>query len=158
MIRQTLPAQAHDRLCPQDSPALGTKLLLLQTKPWLPKARCTHLNQPLRLGEAWVWVTRLAGQPGRPTCLGCVVVQSLSHIRLLVTPWTAAHQTSLSFTISRSLLKLTSTESVMPSNQLIFYCFFSSCPQSFPASGSFPVSGHGVWGQILKWTQMLLRM
>ena len=48
-----------------------------------------------------------------------VVVQSLSHIRLLVTPLTAARQASLFFTISRSLLKLMSTESMMPSNHLI---------------------------------------
>ena len=41
------------------------------------------------------------------------VVQSLSHVRLFVTPWTTAHQASLSFTISQSLLKLRSTESVM---------------------------------------------
>ena len=43
-------------------------------------------------------------------------VQSLSHVRLFVTPWTAAHQASLSFTISQSLLKLMSVESVMPLN------------------------------------------
>ena len=48
-----------------------------------------------------------------------VVVQLLSHVRLFVTPWTAAHQASLSFTISQSLLKLMSIESVMPSNHLI---------------------------------------
>jgi len=47
------------------------------------------------------------------------VVQLLSCVRLLVTPWTAAHQASLSFTISQSLLKLMSIESVMPSNHLI---------------------------------------
>ena len=46
-------------------------------------------------------------------------VQSLSHVRLFVTPWTAAHQASLSFTVSQSLLKLMSIESVMPSNHLI---------------------------------------
>ena len=57
-----------------------------------------------------------------------------------VTPWTAAHQASLSFTISQSLLKLMSIELVMPSNHLILYRPFSSCLQSFPASGSFPVS------------------
>ena len=49
-----------------------------------------------------------------------VVVQSLSCVRLFVTPWTAAHQASLSFTISQSLLKLLSIELVMPSNHLIF--------------------------------------
>ena len=48
-----------------------------------------------------------------------VVVQSLNHVQLFVTPWTAAGQASLSFTISRSLLKLMSIESVMPVNYLI---------------------------------------
>ena len=55
------------------------------------------------------------------------------------TPWTAAHQASLSI-ISRSLLKLMSIESMMQSNHLILCLPFSSCPQSFPASGSFPVN------------------
>ena len=54
--------------------------------------------------------------------------------------WTAACQASLSFTISRSLLKLMSIESVMSSNHLILCHPFSSCSQSFPASGSFPMS------------------
>ena len=53
------------------------------------------------------------------------------------TPWTAAHQASLSITNSRSLLKLMSIKSVMPSNHLILCPFFSSCLQPFPASGSF---------------------
>ena len=48
-----------------------------------------------------------------------VVVQSLSRVQLFATPWTAACEVSLSFTISLSLLKLVSIESVMPSNQLI---------------------------------------
>ena len=48
-------------------------------------------------------------------------VQSLSHFQLFSTPWTAAHQASLSFTISRSLLKLMSIESVMPSNHCVLY-------------------------------------
>ena len=47
------------------------------------------------------------------------VVQLLSHVRFFVTPWTAAGQASLSFTIFQSLLKLMSIESVMPSNHLI---------------------------------------
>ena len=46
-------------------------------------------------------------------------VQSLSHVQLFATPWTAARQTSLSITNSQSLLKLTSIELVMPSNHLI---------------------------------------
>ena len=51
--------------------------------------------------------------------LSFVVVQSLSNVQFFVTLWTAAHQTSLSFTISWSLLKL--IESMMPSNHLILY-------------------------------------
>ena len=50
-------------------------------------------------------------------------VQSLSHVWLFVTPWTAAHQASLSITNSQSSLKLTSIESVMPSSHLTFCCF-----------------------------------
>ena len=49
-------------------------------------------------------------------------VQSLSRVRLLATPWTAARQAYLSYTNSQSLLKLMSIESVMPSNHLIFCC------------------------------------
>ena len=48
-----------------------------------------------------------------------VVVQSLSRVQLFATPWTAAGQASLSFIISRSLLKLMSTESVIPPNHLV---------------------------------------
>ena len=55
-------------------------------------------------------------------CTILVVVQLISHVQLFVTPWTAAHQTSLSFTISHSLLKLMSIELMMPSNQLILCC------------------------------------
>ena len=53
----------------------------------------------------------------------------------------AAHQASLSFTISRSLLKLMSIGLGLPSNHPILCSPFSSCPQFFSASGSFPVSG-----------------
>ena len=67
-------------------------------------------------------------------------VQSLCHVLLFTTPWTAACQASLSITNSWSLLKLMSIESVMPSNHLILCHPLSSCLQSFPASGSFPMS------------------
>ena len=67
-------------------------------------------------------------------------VQSLSRVRLFVTPWTAACQASLFIPNSRSLLKLMSIESVMPSNHLILVIPFSSCLQSFQALGSFPMS------------------
>ena len=68
-------------------------------------------------------------------------VQLLSHVQLFATPWTAPHQASLSITNSRSLHKLMSIVSVMPSNHLIL-CLHPLllCLQSFPAPGSFPMS------------------
>ena len=74
------------------------------------------------------------------------MVQLLSHVQLFVSSWTVEHQTFLSFTISLRLLKLMSIESVVPSNYLILYHPFSSCPQSFPSSGSFPKSQFFVSG------------
>ena len=50
-----------------------------------------------------------------------ISVQSLSHVPFFVTPWTVARQALLSITNSRSLLKLISTELVMPSNRLILF-------------------------------------
>ena len=60
-------------------------------------------------------------QIGKRVHQSCIFssVQSLSHVRLFVTPWTAACQASLSITNSQSLLKLMSIELVMPSNHLI---------------------------------------
>ena len=60
-------------------------------------------------------------------------VQSLSRVRLFAIPWTAAHQASLSFTNSRSLLKFMSIESVMPSNQLILCRPLLLLPSIFPS-------------------------
>ena len=59
-------------------------------------------------------------------------VQSLSRVRLFATPWTAAHQASLSITNSWSLLKLMSIELVMPSNHLILCCPLLFLPSIFP--------------------------
>ena len=66
-------------------------------------------------------------------------VTSLSDVYNFVTPWTAAHQASLFFTISQSLFRPMSIESMMQSNHLIL-CQPLSCPQSFPALESFPMS------------------
>ena len=57
-----------------------------------------------------------------------------------MTPWTAACQAFLSFTVSQSLLKLMSIESVMLFNHLIFCHPLLFCLQTFPALGSFPIS------------------
>ena len=82
----------------------------------------TRLSCP-NLGHAWL-----------------VVIQSLSRAQLFATPWTTAHQASLSFTVSQSLLRFMSPESLLISNTSSSATPFSFCLQSFPASGSFPVS------------------
>ena len=73
-------------------------------------------------------------------------VQSLSRVRLSATPWIATPQASLSITNSRSSLRLMSIESVMLSSHLILCRPLFSCPQSLPASESFPMSQLFVWG------------
>ena len=72
---------------------------------------------PRRRQEAWITVA---------------VFQLLIPVWLFSTPWTAARQPSLPFTVSRSWLKLMSTESVMPSHHLIL------CPPTSPLSSTFP--------------------
>ena len=64
-------------------------------------------------------------------------VQSLSHVRLFATPWITARQASLAITNSQNPPKPVSIESVMPSVISSSVVPFSSCPQSFPASGLF---------------------
>ena len=73
------------------------------------------------------------GMPGASSS-----IHSLSHVQLFATLWTVACQASLSITNSQSLFKFMSIEPVMPSNYLILCHPFSSCLQSYPASGSFP--------------------
>ena len=70
-----------------------------------------------------------------------VVVQELSHAQLFVTPWTAANQASLSFTVSQSLLKFISIESVMVSNQLILCRPLLFLPSIFPSVMVFSSEG-----------------
>ena len=84
----------------------------------------TSVASFLTLSSKW-WPIGLGAQ-------SFVVVQLLSHVWLFATPWTAACQASLSFTISWNMLKLMSFESVMPSNHLIFCCPFLLLPSMFP--------------------------
>ena len=65
--------------------------------------------------------------------MNVVVIQLLSHVQLFVAPWAAALQASLSFTISWSLLKLMSIESVTPSNHLILCHPLLLLPSIFPS-------------------------
>ena len=73
-------------------------------------------------------------------------VQLLSRVRLYATPWIAACQASLSITNSRSSHRLMSMESVMHPAISSSVVPFSSCPQSLPASESFPMSQLFAWG------------
>ena len=70
-------------------------------------------------------------------------VQSLSHVRLFETLWTAASQASLSITNSRSLLKLLSIESVMPSNHLVLCHLLLLLPSIFPSTMSQSFTSRG---------------
>ena len=81
------------------------------------------------------WGTWDENYPGLSGCApySQVVVLLFSRVWLFVTPWTAAHQASLSFTISWTLLKFMSIESIMPSNHLIFCCPFLLLPSIFPS-------------------------
>ena len=104
------------------------KLLLEAKHMWEKKTRICleeHIGEP---------------RENCPPTIGAGSVQSLSHVWLFATPWTAAHQASLSITNSRSLLKLMSIKSVMPSNHLSSVIPFSSHLQSFPSSRSYPMS------------------
>ena len=73
------------------------------------------------------------GGGGDPLLVPRFSVQSLSRVRLFATPWTAAHQASLSITNSRSLLKFMSIELVMPSNHLILCRPLLLLPSVFPS-------------------------
>ena len=92
-----------------------------------------------------IWLTNWSS----PVLLFLVVLL-LGHVQLFVTPWTVVFQASLSFTVSRSLLKFMSVESVMLSNHLILCLTFFFCLQSFPISEYFSViqffaSGNQNW-------------
>ena len=71
-----------------------------------------------------------------------VGLQLLGHVRLFVTPWTAAHQASQTFTVSWSLFKLMSVESVMLSNHLILCCPLLLLPSAFPSIRVFSSEWH----------------
>ena len=85
----------------------------------------------LAKGKSWT-KKRLLTSKGMVQAAKNIVVQSLSHVLLSVTPWAVACQASLSFYISWSLLKLMSIESVMPSNHLSLCCSLLLLPSIFP--------------------------
>ena len=80
-----------------------------------------------------MFVLQIGGNPWTLTILVLAVVQSLRYIWLFETPWTAACQSSLSFTISWSLLRLMPIELVMPSNYLVLCCLLHILLSTFPS-------------------------
>ena len=82
------------------------------------------------------------------------VVQWLSHVWLFATPWTMTRQASLTFTISWSLLKLMSSELVMPSYHLILCCSLLLPPSIFPSIRVFSneLSLHNKWPKYWSFT------
>ena len=108
----------------------------LLERPWL----CQQSDISTSNVDSSLWV--IQSGISHDTLCSFHSVQSLSHVQLFVTPWTAARQASLSITNSQSLLKFMSIESVIPSSHLILCHLipFISHLQSFPASGSFPMS------------------
>ena len=101
-----------------------------RTREWLSTPRAEVHGQLGRL-QLLLQERELAASPWSQRPLSSV--QALSRVRLFVTPWTAARQASLSITNSRSLLKLMSTESVMPSNHLILCRPLLLPPSVFPS-------------------------
>ena len=90
----------------------------------------------------WAGLLGVRGSLPSGTVCACevtsvIVVQALSRVRLFATPWTAARRASLSITISQSLLRLLSIESVMPSNHLILCRPILLLPSIFPRSWVF---------------------
>ena len=90
--------------------------------------------------KSWTWLKQLS-----------TVVQCLSCIWLFVTPWTAACQAPLSFTISWSLLRFMSIEWVMLSNHLILCCPLLLLPSVFPSIKVFSIHTH-VWASLVAQT------
>ena len=127
-----------------------------QSGPWQEKD--THTNYVIGGeicgGFVYKGVVRVKGNQQEAVQDPELVVQLLSHVRLFETPWTAACPVSLSFTISWSLLKLMSMESVMPSHHFILCCSLLLLPSIFPSIRVFLISSPHQVAKVLElWHQ-----
>ena len=105
-------------------------------KAIIPLLKITMMKMAVYVWMKWpILCLLLSTMPG--TWSVSQFSHSLSHVLLFVTPWTAAHQASLSITHSQSLLKLMSIESLMPSNHLTLCCFLLHLPSTFPSIRAF---------------------
>ena len=152
-----------DKLLPREAVAfdqhLSTTTPLHEPRPWQPPFSSVSMNLAF-LDSTYKWYHSVFvflcltyfilhnAHKILPCCHICVcvcvcelsLVQPLSHVRLFATPWTTAHQASLSINNSQRLLKLRSIEWVMASNHLILCHPLLLLPSIFPSSGSFPMS------------------
>ena len=109
-------------------------------------SQARHWNHRVKKKASWLW--KKAHGLLFNLFFVIVFVQLLSHVWFFATTWTTTCQASLSFTISRSLLKLMSIKSVMPSNHLILCCPLHLLPWVFPSITVFNLS-HQV-GKVLE--------
>ena len=117
-------------------PASSSVLFVLVLVPW---CSCNYWKRRPRTDKSII-INAFHWKPlpfTLVTISSFVVVHSLSHVRLSVTSWTATHQAPLSSTLSQSLLKLMSLESVMPSTHLILCRPLLFLPSIFPSTRVF---------------------
>ena len=137
LLKGPLWTSVHIHLCLGNPKALGW-YFFLRNLPWciwwtcLPPLGPSDTLLPSGLGKS---MHLFSNQPGSVSQIPAQFrsVQLLSRVWLFATPWTAAHQASLSIINSQSLLKLTCIESVMPSNHLILCRPFLLPPSVFPS-------------------------
>ena len=114
-------------------------MLNISTKDWgatchvvrLPVSPFSHCDLRHMASPLWAWA--LNYELGMFLLAASLLFSYCCSVQLFATPWTAAHQASMSFTISRSLLKLISIESVMPSNHVILRHPLLLLPSVFPS-------------------------
>ena len=112
-----------------DIPCYGLNVCVLpKFLCWCPNSLCDGIWRC----SLWEVIRFRWGHDGGAQVVRFSLVQPLSHVWLFVTPWTAAHQASLTITNSRSLLKLMSIKSVMPSDHFILCCPLLLLPSVFP--------------------------
>ena len=115
----------------------------LRSCVFLPPPACVLQTSDGQFSDAdgWHWrpnscpqgPAHITSSPSASASSSILVVRSLSGVQLFVSPWTVARRGSLSLTISQSLLKLMSIESMMPSNHLIHCCPLLLLPAIFPS-------------------------
>ena len=130
------------KLSVKHSMCIKVFILVLPELVFHPLCLC-HFNHMWRKNSLGHWMRTFSNTPSTVSNLPLLLLLLLFSCSVLsnsVIPWTEELQASLFFNIFWSLLKVMSTESVMPSNHLPIVVPFSSCLQSFPASESFLIS------------------